>query len=133
MTIFRFSALVALALLPATVLGQSLDITPRSPLEAIVLGDTEIARAHLTAMAERGRTERDIVVAELQGAGFVPDRGSTRCGFYGYHRRTTVEGDARSVQVALCREGAPMVLVLDFLPLSKQKSMGQFMEKKVQK
>lgn len=133
MTIFRYSALLIVTLLPIAALGQSLDLTPRSPLEAIVLGDAEVARTHLTALAEQGRTEREAVVTELQSAGFVLDRGSTRCDFYGYYRRTTVEGDARSAQVALCRDGAPMVLVLDFLAPAKQKSMGQLMERKGQK
>jgi len=56
------------------------------------------------------------VIAELLAAGFEPDRGTPTCSFYGYHRRTTQQGAARSVQVALCARGDPMVLVLDFLP-----------------
>lgn len=115
MTIFHFSALLAVAAqggMPA----KPVDLTPRSPLEAIVLGDAEAARAHLTTLAKRGKGERKAVVAELFAAGFTPDRGSPDCDFYGYYRRTTAAGAARSVQVALCATGNPVVLVLDMLP-----------------
>ena len=116
MTIFRFSLWLAATLTPTALYAQQLDLSARSPLEAVVLGEAEAAKAHLTALALRAREDREAVVAELLAAGFEPDRGSKNCDFYGYHRRTTQQGTARSVQVALCAKGEPMVLVLDFLP-----------------
>ncbi len=116
MTIFRFSAFLPALALHSAVLAQEVDLTPRSPLEAVVLGDAEAAKAHLQALADRGIASRDTVVAELLAAGFEPDSGYPGCAFYGYHRRTTQAGAARSAQVALCDSGKTMVLVLDILP-----------------
>lgn len=118
MTIFRFSAILLALSLQSVVQAQDEDpdLTPRSPLEAVVLGDAEEAKAHLQALADRGITSRETVVAELLAAGFEPDRGYPGCAFYGYHRRTTQAGAARSAQVALCDNGKTMVLVFDMLP-----------------
>ncbi|MFO6447070.1 hypothetical protein ACLBKU_07975 [Erythrobacter sp. NE805] len=116
MTIFRSSFVLLALALPSAARAQDPDLTPRSPLEAIVLGDAVAAKAHLEALADRAIASRDMVVAELLAAGFEPDRGYPGCAFYGYHRRTTQAGAARSAQVALCDNGKTMVLVLGILP-----------------
>ena len=122
MTIFRFSAIVLALSLQSAAQAQDEDpdLTPRSSLEAVVLGDAEEAKAHLQALADRGIAARDMVVAELLAAGFEPERGYPGCAYYGYHRRTTQAGAARSAQVALCDNGKTMVLVLDMLPPGKR-------------
>lgn len=114
----ELAGIVALLLgaLPAAAHPAPIDLTPRSPLEAVVLGEANAARTHLQALALQAREERGPVIAELLAAGFEPDRGMPGCDFYGYHRRTTEQGAARSVQVALCASGDPMVLVMDMLP-----------------
>ena len=110
---------LALCVQPAVALAEPLDLAPRTSLEAIVLGDAAAAKAHLEALAQRGKTDRAAVVEELLAAGFAPDRGTPKCDFYGYHRKTTTDGAARSAQVALCASGEPMVLVLDFFAPGK--------------
>jgi hypothetical protein len=112
------AALIAV-LSPVAAQAQAIDLTPRSPLEAVVLGEPEAAKAQLTTLAKRGTSERAAVVADLLAAGFLPDRGSPGCDFYGYYRRTTADGAARSVQIALCDSREPMVLFLDFFAPSK--------------
>ncbi len=116
MITFRFSVGFTATLFATASLAQPLELAVRSPLETIVLGEPEAAKTHLTALALRARHDRETVVAELLGAGCELDRGTPTCDFYGYFRRTTQQGAARSVQVALCASGDPMVLVLDFLP-----------------
>ena len=112
---FLVAGALTLSVLPVAGQAEPLSLVPRSALEAIVLGDATQAKAHLEALAGRERAERDAVVGELLAAGFAPDRGTPECDFYGYYRNTTIEGAARSVQVALCSSGKPMVLVLDML------------------
>jgi hypothetical protein len=107
---------VAAILVASASFAQPLELAVQSPLEKIVLGEPEAAKAHLTALALRAREDRDGVISELLAAGFKPDQGRPPCAFYGYHRVTTQQGAARSVQIALCPSGEPMVLVLDFLP-----------------
>ncbi len=116
MTIFRSSAVLLAFALQSAAQAQDPDLTPRNPLEAVVLGEQGAAMTHLKALAERGIASRDMVVAELLAAGFEPDRGYPGCAFYGYHRRTTQAGAARSAQVALCDNGKTMVQVFDMLP-----------------
>lgn len=116
MTTSRFSAVLLALALPVAAQAQDADPLPRSALEAVVLGEAEVARAHLAGLALRAREERQAVVEELLAAGFEPDRGTATCDFYGYHRQTTQDGVARSVQIALCPTGDPMVLVFDTLP-----------------
>ncbi len=112
--------LLATSLAASAAAAQDVDLTPRSPLEAIVLGEAEAAKAHLTALALRARTEREGVVTELLDAGFEQSRGTPTCDFYGYYRRTADDGAARSVEIALCETGDPMVLVLDMLPRDRR-------------
>ncbi|WP_324827678.1 hypothetical protein [Qipengyuania zhejiangensis] len=100
--------------------AQAPDLTPRSPLEAIVLGDAQAAQIHLEGLARTDWSLRGEVVADLLSAGFTPDHGTPDCAFYGYHRRTTEAGVARSVQVAMCKSGKSMVLVQDVLPPGKR-------------
>jgi len=133
MTIFRFSFVLLASALSSAAQAQEPDLTPRSPLEAVVLGDAGAAKAHLQALADRGVASRDMVVAELLAAGFEPDRNYLGCAFYGYHRRTTLAGAARSAQVALCDNGKPMVLVLDILaPGQRGRGMSTVRERKEQ-
>jgi hypothetical protein len=106
---------LALCVQPAVAQAELLELAPRTALEAVVLGDATAAKAHLEALAERGKTDRAAVVEELLAAGFEPDRGTPKCDFYGYHRKTTTVGAARSAQVAMCSTGKNMVLVLDML------------------
>ncbi len=120
MIIFRSSFVLLALALPSAAHAQDLDLTPRSPLEAMMLGDAVAAKAHLEALVDRGIVSRATVVAELLAAGFEPNRGYPGCAFYGYHRRTTQAGAARSAEVALCDNGKTMVLVLDMLPPGKR-------------
>ena len=113
---FHFSTIFLVLALHGTAYAQALDLSPRTPLEAILLGEAEAAKAHLEALADQGIADRDEVVAELIAAGFEPDRGYPGCAYYSYYRRTTEAGAARSAEVAFCRNGKTMVLVLDMLP-----------------
>ena len=130
MTIFRSSLGLTLLLLPMAALAQAPDLTPRSSLEAIVLGDSQAAQTYLEGLARGGSSSRDLVVTELLAAGFTPDRGTRDCEFYGYHRPTTEDGGARVVQVAMCKSGKSMVLVQDMLPPGRRGGgMGQSRER----
>ena len=120
MTIFRCSVGLCLLLLPRPVSAQEAGITPRTPLEAIVLGDAQTAQSHLEGLAKTDWSLRGEVVTDLLAAGFTPDRGLPGCEFYGYHRRTSEAGAARSAQVAMCKSGNSMVLVQDILPPEKR-------------
>ena len=120
MTTFRCSVGLCLLLLPMPVSAQEAGITARTPLEAIVLGDLQMAQSHLEGLAKTDWSARGAVVTDLLAAGFTPDRGLPGCEFYGYHRRTSEAGAARSVQIAMCKSGKSMVLVQDVLPPEKR-------------
>ena len=133
MTISRYSLGLAVLMLPMAAFAHEPDLTPRSPLEKIVLGDATVAKSHLEELAQAGWPSRESIVAELLEAGFTRDRGYRDCEYYGYHRRTTEAGAARSIQLALCPTGKPMVLVMDMLPPGKRGGgMGQSGERKNQ-
>jgi hypothetical protein len=116
MTIFRFSALVALAVATAAV-ATPIDRQPRNAVEAMLADDVDSARTRLTAWIVANASNRDQVVRDLLAAGFVLMPGASECRFYGYHERTDTDGSARSVQISLCdNDRPPIVLVLDFFP-----------------